>query len=167
MLRGIFSHAKNHSLSPLAFLRETGQPIQVIDAFKLYEKRLKDANALDFDDLLLFTIRLFEQFPDVLPYLQAVHRPYSKRLPLLPEATTTSLPILSSLEKRGTFKCQASLTQPIDTALFFMSIWREELGRSRAESLTSPDSSSDYDINVMLRTVISCLSNHLPNQPPR
>ena len=66
MLAGIFSHAKNHSLSPLAFLRETGQPTQVLEAFKLYEKRLKDANALDFDDLLLCTIRLFETCPEVL-----------------------------------------------------------------------------------------------------
>ena len=66
MLAGIFSHAKNHSLSPLAFLQETGQPTQVLEAFKLYEKRLRDANALDFDDLLLCTIRLFEKNPDVL-----------------------------------------------------------------------------------------------------
>ena len=66
MLAGIFSNAKNHSLSPLAFLQETGQPTQILEAFKLYEKRLKDANALDFDDLLLCTIRLFEQNPDVL-----------------------------------------------------------------------------------------------------
>jgi DNA helicase-2/ATP-dependent DNA helicase PcrA len=66
MLAGIFSNAKNHSLSPLAFLRETGQPVQILEAFKLYEKRLKDANALDFDDLLLCTIRLFEENPDVL-----------------------------------------------------------------------------------------------------
>lgn len=66
MLQGVFSHAKNHSLNPLAFLRETGQPTQVLEAFKLYEKRLKDANALDFDDLLLCTIRLFETCPEVL-----------------------------------------------------------------------------------------------------
>lgn len=66
MLAGIFSNAKNHSLSPLAFLRETGQPVQVLEAFKLYEKRLKDANALDFDDLLLCTIKLFEENPEVL-----------------------------------------------------------------------------------------------------
>ena len=39
MLQGIFSNAKNHSLSPLSFLIESGQPTQVIDAFKLYEKR--------------------------------------------------------------------------------------------------------------------------------
>ena len=66
MLAGIFSNAKNHSLSPLAFLRETGQPTQILEAFRLYEKRLKDANALDFDDLLLCTIRLFEENADVL-----------------------------------------------------------------------------------------------------
>ena len=66
MLSGIFSHAKNHSLSPAAFLRETGQPVQVLDAFRLYEKRLKEANAVDFDDLLLLTIRLFSECPDVL-----------------------------------------------------------------------------------------------------
>ena len=66
MLAAIFSNAKNHSLNPLAFLQETGQPIQILEAYKLYEKRLKDANALDFDDLLLFTIRLFEKNPDVL-----------------------------------------------------------------------------------------------------
>ena len=71
MLAGIFSNAKNHSLSPYAFLQETGQPIQVLEAFKLYEKRLKDANALDFDDLLLCTIRLFEENPDVLEKWQA------------------------------------------------------------------------------------------------
>ena len=66
MLNGIFSNAKNHSLSPLAFLQETGQPRQVIEAFKIYERRLKEANALDFDDLLLLTIRLFTECPDVL-----------------------------------------------------------------------------------------------------
>lgn len=66
MLASVFSNAKNHSLQPKAFLIETGQPRQVIDAFQLYEKRLKDANALDFDDLLLKTILLFERFPEVL-----------------------------------------------------------------------------------------------------
>lgn len=70
MLAGIFSNAKNHSLSPLAFLRETGQPTQILEAFKVYEKRLKNANALDFDDLLLCTIRLFEENPDVLQKYQ-------------------------------------------------------------------------------------------------
>lgn len=66
MLSSCFSDAKNHSLNPGAFLAETSQPQQVRDAFALYQKRLKEANALDFDDLLLKTIELFERFPDVL-----------------------------------------------------------------------------------------------------
>ena len=66
MLAGIFSDAKNHSLKPDRYLVDTMQPKQVLEAFALYQKRLKEVNALDFDDLLLKTIELFEQFPDVL-----------------------------------------------------------------------------------------------------
>lgn len=61
-----FSEAKNHSLDPLGFLRESYKPQQVIDAFVLYQKQLKKNNALDFDDLLLKTLELFTQHPDVL-----------------------------------------------------------------------------------------------------
>lgn len=66
MLSGIFSEAKNSSLNPAGFLNESGQPLAVRQAFRLYEERLKKFNALDFDDLLLKTIQLFEQHPDVL-----------------------------------------------------------------------------------------------------
>lgn len=66
MLSGLFSDAKNRSLTPERYLAEGAQPRQVIDAFRLYQKRLVEANALDFDDLLLKTIELFEQYPDVL-----------------------------------------------------------------------------------------------------
>ena len=34
-------------------------------AYKLYQKRLRQANALDFDDLIMLTVHLFQQFPDV------------------------------------------------------------------------------------------------------
>ncbi len=36
--------------------------------YKRYQKRLKDNNALDFDDLLCKTVELFEKCPDVLEY---------------------------------------------------------------------------------------------------
>jgi DNA helicase-2/ATP-dependent DNA helicase PcrA len=39
-------------------------------AFRRYQARLHDANALDFDDLLLEGLRLFEQAPDVLARYQ-------------------------------------------------------------------------------------------------
>ena len=39
-------------------------------AYREYEKRLKDANALDFDDLITKTIQLLKENPDVLLYYQ-------------------------------------------------------------------------------------------------
>ena len=66
ILAGIFSDAKNHSIRPYDYLIQSYQPHQVIEAFNLYQKRLRDANALDFDDLLLKTIELFERCPDIL-----------------------------------------------------------------------------------------------------
>ena len=34
-------------------------------AYALYQRRLRDANALDFDDLIMTTVHLFEAYPDV------------------------------------------------------------------------------------------------------
>ncbi|NOY86074.1 MAG: DUF3553 domain-containing protein [Deltaproteobacteria bacterium] len=38
---------------------------RIVQAYQLYEDRLRASNALDFDDLLLFTYRLFDEHPDV------------------------------------------------------------------------------------------------------
>jgi len=38
---------------------------QYAAAYTLYQQRLRQANALDFDDLIMFTVHLFQQFPDV------------------------------------------------------------------------------------------------------
>jgi DNA helicase-2/ATP-dependent DNA helicase PcrA len=38
---------------------------QYAAAYRLYQKRLRQANALDFDDLIMLTVHLFQQFPDV------------------------------------------------------------------------------------------------------
>jgi len=34
-------------------------------AYTTYQRRLREANALDFDDLIMLTVHLFEQFPEV------------------------------------------------------------------------------------------------------
>jgi len=39
-------------------------------AYIEYEKRLKSSNSLDFDDLILMTVRLFQEHPDVLQHYQ-------------------------------------------------------------------------------------------------
>ena len=42
----------------------------VSECFTLYQKRLFEANALDFDDILALTVRLFREQPEVLRYYQ-------------------------------------------------------------------------------------------------
>ncbi len=43
---------------------------KIAKAYKLYEKKLKNNNALDFDDIIMNTIKLFKQCPEVLEYYQ-------------------------------------------------------------------------------------------------
>ncbi|MBE3555691.1 MAG: DNA helicase PcrA [Firmicutes bacterium] len=38
--------------------------------YDAYQRRLKQANALDFDDLIMLTVTLFQQFPEVLEHYQ-------------------------------------------------------------------------------------------------
>jgi ATP-dependent DNA helicase UvrD/PcrA len=42
--------------------------------YAVYEEKLRDSGALDFDDLLMLTVRLFERHPDVLAYYQNIFR---------------------------------------------------------------------------------------------
>ena len=43
---------------------------QVADVYRLYQQRLLEASAMDFDDLLMITVELFGAFPDVLAQYQ-------------------------------------------------------------------------------------------------
>jgi len=56
------SHAKNRMEGPESFAGQAWNPREehVGKLFTLYTKALRDANALDFDDLLLKTVELFE-----------------------------------------------------------------------------------------------------------
>ena len=40
------------------------------EAYLLYQRRLKEADAMDFDDLIVQTVRLLEEQEDVLEYYQ-------------------------------------------------------------------------------------------------
>lgn len=65
--------AKDRLLSPDMYKAETGYDYrkrQIGDAYELYQSRLKQADAMDFDDLLYMTVKLFEKEPDVLTYYQ-------------------------------------------------------------------------------------------------
>jgi len=43
---------------------------KISDIYTLYQKKLKANNALDFDDILLHTLKIFDENPDVLAYYQ-------------------------------------------------------------------------------------------------
>jgi DNA helicase-2/ATP-dependent DNA helicase PcrA len=61
------SHAKNRMEGPEAFTDSSWNPREqhIAKLYGLYVQALKDANALDFDDLLLKTVELFEKSESV------------------------------------------------------------------------------------------------------
>ena len=44
---------------------------KVADVYRLYQQRLVEASAMDFDDLLMLTVELFQAFPEVLDHYQS------------------------------------------------------------------------------------------------
>jgi DNA helicase II / ATP-dependent DNA helicase PcrA len=72
------SHAKNHGQTPQNILDDSWEPSWEITAnvFAEYEKRLRKSNALDFDDLLIKTVDLFDKF-------QQTAEKYSARFPYI------------------------------------------------------------------------------------
>ena len=61
------SNAKNELVTPDEFERTANYPFQkeVARIYALYEKMRNEAGALDFDDLLIETVRLFREQPDI------------------------------------------------------------------------------------------------------
>lgn len=65
------SHAKDNLIGPKEYSDDAGPDSRLIliaQAYSLYQQRLKEADAMDFDDLIFHTVRLFQTAPDVLDY---------------------------------------------------------------------------------------------------
>ncbi len=59
-------NAKNNLLSPDEFEDHGDFRLkQVGKVYKEYQKRLREANALDFDDIIMQTVKLLEKYPDI------------------------------------------------------------------------------------------------------
>lgn len=72
-LLSAISSAKNEMISPQEFLLQAEGDFskqKIAEVYLEYEKQLRANNALDFDDLLVRTVQLFETQPDVLDYYQ-------------------------------------------------------------------------------------------------
>lgn len=69
---GAISNAKNELLTVAAFSARQGSLFEEIVArcYDLYQKELRRNQCLDFDDLIMLTIRLFQDNPDILQYYQ-------------------------------------------------------------------------------------------------
>ena len=75
MALSIISKAKDKRQGPEQFSKHAGRSgdyrmDRIAQLYAEYEKRLHEANALDFDDIILKTVELLEQFEDVRTYYQ-------------------------------------------------------------------------------------------------
>ncbi|WP_027417420.1 DNA helicase PcrA [Aneurinibacillus terranovensis] len=70
MILNIISSAKNELKGPEQFGQALMGPIEQVayDVYVYYQKKLKSNNSLDFDDLIMNTIQLFKQMPEVLEF---------------------------------------------------------------------------------------------------
>jgi DNA helicase-2/ATP-dependent DNA helicase PcrA len=66
------SKAKNEFMSPEIFAQQANGYYEetAAKAYALYQARLKENNGLDFDDIIMFTVQLFKNFPNVLEHYQ-------------------------------------------------------------------------------------------------
>ncbi len=69
MIMNCISSQKNELISAAAFAESAGEDFRlktISRVYSEYQKRLKENNALDFDDLIFKTVQMFAQNPDVL-----------------------------------------------------------------------------------------------------
>ncbi|MEE1219113.1 MAG: UvrD-helicase domain-containing protein [Ruminococcus sp.] len=67
------SKAKDNMQSPSQMLKEAAydnRRASIAKVYELYQKRMKSADAMDFDDMLLNVVLLFESHPEVLEHYQ-------------------------------------------------------------------------------------------------
>ncbi|ADQ15254.1 DNA helicase PcrA [Halanaerobium hydrogeniformans] len=66
------SNAKNELKSPEQFRNSAGSfyAKNIADLYEKYQKQLKANNAVDFDDLIQLTVKLFKKYPKVLEHYQ-------------------------------------------------------------------------------------------------
>ncbi|MEE0501123.1 ATP-dependent helicase [Ruminococcus sp.] len=71
------SHAKDLLQEPDEYIASAAgdyRNLTIGKVYKHYQKKLKAGNAMDFDDMICHTVKLFEQFPDVLDHYQNLYK---------------------------------------------------------------------------------------------
>lgn len=73
------SQLKDRMISAEEFAREAGESAELIEQniakiYTDYQRSLKAANAVDFDDIIFLTVKLFEDFPEVLRHYHNLYK---------------------------------------------------------------------------------------------
>ena len=72
--RGVISeisNAKNEMLTPMQYKLRTNNEMRkekIAEVYDMYQRKLKENNALDFDDIINYTIQILTENPDALEY---------------------------------------------------------------------------------------------------
>ena len=66
------SRAKNELVGPESYDKHYNDHFMypIVDVYLLYQRKLRRNNALDFDDLIFFTVKLFKRYDDILKKYQ-------------------------------------------------------------------------------------------------
>ncbi|MCL4508784.1 MAG: UvrD-helicase domain-containing protein [Chloroflexi bacterium] len=112
---GAISRFKSHLERPLAFPSRAGSYFEEIAhrTYAAYQELLARNNALDFDDLLLHTLQLFEEYPDVL---EAYRRRY--RHILVDEFQDTNPPQYRFIQLLGQSPCHVLVVGDDDQSIY-------------------------------------------------
>ena len=71
------SSAKDELVNPAEYKEDAGSDMRkqtIAELYRIYQKRLKDADAMDFDDMIVKTVELLRENPDVHDYYKAKFR---------------------------------------------------------------------------------------------
>lgn len=74
---GEISRAKDSLTSADEFAEQSGDDFRkkaIANIYKLYQKKLKNSNAVDFDDIICLTVRLFLENKDILDHYQNLYK---------------------------------------------------------------------------------------------
>jgi len=71
--QSIISNAKNELMGPHDYVNATKNQFEevVADVYSVYQRRLQQANAMDFDDLILKTVEVLQKFPEAKARLRS------------------------------------------------------------------------------------------------
>jgi len=71
-VQAVISASKNELITPGQYEQKVGDYFEglIAKVYKMYQRRLMSNNSLDFDDLIMKTIQLFTEVPEVLDFYQ-------------------------------------------------------------------------------------------------